>query len=58
VPTVYRAVKRGEIPLAPIGGRMRVVVTELERLIGRRLTPSDFVVKPSEQQAQTDLLHV
>ena len=46
VPTVYRAVKRGEIPLAPIGGRKRVRVRDLETLIGRRLTPADFARTP------------
>ncbi len=42
IPTIYRAVNRGEIPLAPIGGRRRVVTSELARIIGRPLRPSDF----------------
>jgi len=61
VPTVYRAVKRGEIPLAPIGGRKRVRVRDLETLIAR-LRPSTAVGRESHGEftkrigAKVDLL--
>ena len=42
VPAVYRAVERGDFPLAPISGRARVVTSWLEGMIGREITQADF----------------
>jgi len=47
IPTIHRAVNRGEIALAPISGRRRVATAELERIIGRKLTAADFTATTS-----------
>jgi hypothetical protein len=40
--TAYRAIKRAHIPLAPLGGKMRIRTSELEAILGRALRPSDI----------------
>ena len=38
-PTAYRLAKNGGLPLVGLGGRHRVPVAELERMVGQKISP-------------------